>query len=288
MTECLSHVIPASATGVLAEGLTFPECPRWHGRALYCVDGPHILRIRPDGGGHAIFATLPTPMVLGLCFEADGSLLAVAAKDRIVWRIAADGVAAPWADLSGVTAHPLNEIIALPDGAGWLVGGMGFDPARGETPAATRLIHLRPDLSAAMVGPEVVFPNGMGWIAPDRLLVAESFAARLSVVAYCGQGQLGARQTLCDVAGEGGHPDGLWAMGDGTAWYADAWLGTLARIDAAGRRLAVLRLPYPHALACCPDATGTRLFVAASAMMPGPDRDFAGKGAILAIDLTAL
>lgn len=265
---------------VLVDGLDLPECPRWHDGYLYWVNGPRIGRKRLSGTAE-IFAELPTPMVLGLAFDADGSLLANAAKDRVVWRIDPSGRAERFADLSHLTEAPLNEIVALPDG-GWLIGSMGFDPAVTSEVAATRLIVLDERGSARLTGPDLVFPNGMGWIG-GKLLVAESFAGRLSLVDYAGAGEFGERRTIADPGFIGGHPDGVWTMNDDTAWYADAWRGVVSRIDASGKEQQSIKLPYPHALACCSDGKDERLFVAVTRMMPGPGRDFRGQGAVISI-----
>lgn len=259
--------------------------PRWRDGFVYCVDGPRIVRVRP-GSAAETYAQLPTPLVLGLCFLADGDLLAVAALDRKLYRVTKEREVVEFLDLGGIVSSPLNEILALPDG-GWLIGAMGFDPAKGEGPEPTRLIHVRPDLSSSLTGPDLVFPNGMGWLS-SRLVVAESFASRISLLAYGGNGQLGERRTLVDVATQGGHPDGLWPTSDGTVWYADAYLGTVTLVDQAGRSRQSHALPVKHAIACCLDDAERTLFVAAAEAMPAPGVAPAGRGCLLGLDLGGL
>lgn len=267
---------------VLINGLQFPESPRWaHGRA-WCVNGANIVSWHPTQGA-TVWAQLPTPLVLGLSFSQAHGLLAMAAVDRQILSVTDDGRhSTVWADLRAHLPALGNELLTLPDGT-VLIGGMGFDPGAGEPVRPTRLLHRGHDGTVRPVGPEVVFPNGMALLSNGDLVVAESFAGRVSRLRWQADGSLAALSPLLDRGPIGAHPDGLCVDADDAVWVADAHHGTVERLDAQGRTLQCLRLPVRHATSCALGGDdGRTLFITGTDAMPAPGQPPGPVGVLLA------
>jgi sugar lactone lactonase YvrE len=79
------------------------------------------------------------------------------------------------------------------------VGNFGFDLSRAE-PRATALVRVDPDGRAARVAEELLFPNGCVLSDDGRtLIVAETWAARLTEFAVDGDGMLSNQRTFAVV-----------------------------------------------------------------------------------------
>jgi sugar lactone lactonase YvrE len=210
---------------MLLEGLGFPEALRWREGALWFSDmfRSRVMRWVPgsepsvvlDGAGGG--PSVPG----GLGWLADGSLLVVDCTERRVLRVH-DGAVTVHADLSSLMSHSANDMHVDPDGTAW-VGGYGFDPENDE-PVPSPLVRVAPDGSLATTASVFVFPNGCERDATGALLVAETFADRVSL--------LSRDDTVTQRARfePGSGPDGLSIAPDGTVYVALAFVGALARL----------------------------------------------------------
>src|SRR5205823_13939854 len=129
----------------------------------------------------------------------DGGLL-VTGDERT--RQEPDGSMVPHADLTHLDDHRWNEIVV--DGRGNIyINGMGFRFGAEEfRPGIIALVT--PDGSARQVADGIAFPNGMV-ITPDNktLVVAESFAGKLTAFDIAADGGLSNRRVWADVGGDG-------------------------------------------------------------------------------------
>jgi sugar lactone lactonase YvrE len=233
------------ATATSLEQLGFPESLRWHEGALVLSDmfrsrviewvpgqEPRVLLDRARGGPE---------MPGGIGWLPDGSMLVVDCLERRVLRVRDNGVSVH-ADLSGLLAHPANDMIVDPDGTAW-VGGYGFDP-QSETPVASPLWRVAPDGSVAPSTARYVFPNGGDRRRDGRLLIAETFADRVSV-------DLGDRTEVELALPPGSGPDGISIAPDQTLYVALAFTGALVAVDLriadpTARALHLVHQPEPE------------------------------------------
>lgn len=121
--------------------------------------------------------------------------------------------------------HSANDMHVDPDGTAW-VGGYGFDPENDE-PVPSPLVRVAPDGAVSTTASVFIFPNGCERDASGALLVAETFADRVSLMSQGDSVTSRARF----AAGSG--PDGLAIAPDGTVYVALAFAGALARLAPA-------------------------------------------------------
>lgn len=205
-------------------GLGFPESLRWHDGALWCSDMFRSRVLRWTGGPAAEVvldeAGGGPSQPGGLGWLPDGTLLVVDCLERRVLALPVGG-AAPvvYADLRDHIDRPANDMHVDPDGTAW-VGSYGFDPET-EAPRPVTLVRVDPDGSIGRSRRSFVFPNGMERDAAGSLVVAETFADRVTVVSPDGS----TVSALPLPPGSG--PDGLSIGPDGTIHVALAFAGTV-------------------------------------------------------------
>jgi len=246
---------PLAVEPAVLEGLGFPEALRWHDGALWFSDmfRSRVMRWQPDdldrpaenvldveGGG----PTMPG----GLGWLPDGSLLVVDCIERRVLRVATgSGAVSVHADLVGVMTHSANDMHVDPDGTAW-VGGHGFDPEHDE-PVPSPLVRVAADGATSVTASGFVFPNGCERDASGALLVAETFADR--VTSFSRENGLTLRAQLPSGSG----PDGLSIAPGGTVYVALAFAGELVALPVATDSDASPRLIYrPEPLGIGPGA----------------------------------
>ncbi len=230
-------------------GLGFPEALRWRAGALWFSDmfRSRVLRWVPGSAVEVVLdqATGAPTQPGGLGWLPDGTLLVVDCLERRVLSLA-PGASAPqvYADLARQIDRPANDLHVDPDGTAW-VGSYGFGPGS-EAPRAVALVRISADGSVGRSEPSFVFPNGMERDPGGALVVAETFADRVTIVPPDG----GATTTLQLEAGSG--PDGLSIGADGTIHVALAFAGAVVALrpgdsDARGgfARPHVIHRPEP-------------------------------------------
>ncbi|MET7966499.1 SMP-30/gluconolactonase/LRE family protein [Micromonospora sp. NPDC005305] len=115
------------------------------------------------------------------------------------------------------------------------VNTIGFDfPAGDYRPGAVALVP--PDGAARLVADDLAFPNGMV-LTPDggTLIVAESYAGRLTAYDVAADGSLGGRRFWAAVPDSA--PDGICLDAAGAVWYGDVPNRCAVRVAEGGRVL---------------------------------------------------
>ncbi|MGD0451955.1 MAG: SMP-30/gluconolactonase/LRE family protein [Solirubrobacteraceae bacterium] len=233
----------------IAEGLAFPEAPRWHADALWFSDmhGHEVLRLDGDGAIASVAEVPECPSGLG--FLPDGRLLVVSMHDRRVLRLDEDGLH-QHADLSSLAAWHCNDMCVDALGRAY-VGNFGDGSAPPAPPAPTVLILVEPDGSTRVAAKDLLFPNGAA-ITPDggTLIVAETRAApgRLTAFSIEPDGTLSERRTLVSFAG-GELPDGIALDAELGIWVALPFSDEVVRVDAQGSIDRRLAFANPYAVA---------------------------------------
>jgi sugar lactone lactonase YvrE len=223
----------------LMTGLVLGESPRWHDDRLWFSDwgAQEIIAVDLDGESEVILRVSSFPFCID--WLADGRLLVVSARDRRLLRRESDGSLVTHADLSSLSDRPWNDIVV--DGRGnAYVGNIGFDFPSGEF-APGILAMVRPDGSARQIADGVAFPNGMV-VTPDNstLIVAESYAARLTAFDIATDGSLSNRRVWAELPG--GAPDGICLDAENAIWYADVPNKRCVRVREGGEVLQTINL----------------------------------------------
>jgi len=228
-----------SAAEVLMEGVVFGESPRWHDGRLWFSDwgANQVIALGADGS-HEVVVTVPSfPMCID--FLPDGRLLVVDSAQRRLLRHEPDGSLVPHADLSEVSRKPWNDIVVDDQGNAY-VNNIGFDFPAGEV-APGFVVLVTPEGSVRQVADDLAFPNGMA-ITPDgrTLIVAESYANRLTAYDIGADGGLSNRRVWADTPGD--HPDGICMDAGGAVWYADVGHQHCVRVLEGGEVMATVEL----------------------------------------------
>jgi sugar lactone lactonase YvrE len=257
---------------ILHEGFGMGESPRWHdGRLWFASWGSNeIIAVNPDGtaevvgpgGGGAGWATSWLP---------DGRML-VTGPELI--RVEPDGSRVRHADLGHISPHGWSELTV--DGRGnAYVNSLNFDFARfeellgsGQAPGKVALVSA--DGEVREVADGLAFPNGMV-VTPDNrtLIVAESFARRLTAFDIEGDGSLSNRRVWAEVTG-----DGICLDAEGAVWTSDVVPGQggfCLRVREGGEVLDRIEVDRPVYACMLGGGNGTTLFMVAQQWL-GPER----------------
>jgi sugar lactone lactonase YvrE len=259
-------------TRVLLDGLGMGESPRWHEGRLWfsnwgsdeivAVDLDGNSEVVGRGGGGAGWAVE---------WLLDGRMLISGGE---LMRVEPDGSRVRHADLSHVSPYGVSEIAV--DGRGnAYVNTINFDfadfnevIASGQAPG--KIAVVTPDGKAREVADGLAFPNGMV-VTPDNatLIVAESFARRLTAFDIIADGSLSNRRVWADVTG-----DGICLDADGAVWTSDVGPGdggVCLRVREGGEVLDRIELDGPCYACMLGDDDGRTLFMVVAKWF-GPDR----------------
>jgi sugar lactone lactonase YvrE len=244
MTPAIEHIgVPQS----LAEGLGWPESPRWHSGTLWFTDAHkfRLMKWSPSEGLQVVAEVPGRPAGLG--FFPDGRMLLATALDRKLWWVAIDGTLSLAVDLSGHVKGLLNDMIVDARGRAW-VGDTGFDLLKGEPQVPGSLLSWCPGEDVRIAAQDVLFPNGLA-VPPsgDQLFLAETFGNRVSVFELAADGGLSGRRVHASLIGR---PDGMCLDADGGLWVALLWDGKFQRIDSQGRVTHEISLQGERAISC--------------------------------------
>ncbi len=223
----------------LLTDLALGESPRWHrGRLWLCDWGANEILAVDPAGKREVIATIPS---VPFCIDwlPDGRLLVVSGGESQLLCREPDGSFVTYADLTGLSTYPWNEIVV--DGRGnAYVNTIGFDFPDGEfAPGIMALVT--PEGAVREVADGVAFPNGMV-VTPDNatLILAESYGNRLTAFDITADGSLANRRTWADL--DGGYPDGICLDAAGAIWYADVPNQRCVRVREGGEVLQTVAL----------------------------------------------
>jgi sugar lactone lactonase YvrE len=178
------------------------------------------------------------------------------------------------ADLSGISPYGWSEITV--DGRGnTYVNTINFDFAEfnevlGSGKATGKIALVTPGRAAREVAADLAFPNGMV-VTPDNttLIVAESFARRLTAFDIAPEGTLSNRRVWADVTG-----DGMCMDAEGAVWCSDVGpdQGSVCqRVREGGEVLDRIELDRPCYACMLGGEDGRTLFMVVAKWF-GPDR----------------
>jgi sugar lactone lactonase YvrE len=223
----------------LMTGIAFGESPRWHDDRLWFSDWgtQEIIAVDLEGESEIIVRVPSFPFCID--FLPDGRLLIVSASDRLLLRREPDGPLVTHADLSTLSEHPWNDIVVDARGNAY-IGNIGFDFPEAQFAPGT-LALVTPDGSARQVADGVAFPNGIV-VTPDNstLIVAESYANRLTAFDITADGSLSNRRMWAELGG--GVPDGICLDAEGAVWYGDVPNKRCVRVREGGEVLQTIAL----------------------------------------------
>jgi len=224
----------------VADGLRFPEGPRWHDGRLWFSDmhGMEVRSLDPDTGAQRVELEVPG-QPSGLGWRPDGTLLVVSMTDRRLLAVR-DGRAEEVADLSGVAPHHCNDMVVDARGNAY-VGNFGFDLHDPDADQrTTSLVLVTVDGEVRVVADELFFPNGCV-ITPDgdTLVVGESFSGWLTAFSIAGDGSLHDRREWAKV--RGAVPDGICLDAEGAVWMASPISHQVLRVAEGGEVLDEVR-----------------------------------------------
>jgi sugar lactone lactonase YvrE len=241
---------------VFATGLQMGESPRWHDGRLWVCDWVAGEVVSYDGAGTPRVELTMTGLPFSIDWLPDGR--AVLTSTEGVVAAGADGTLTPY----GAGGQAWNEIVVDPAG-NTFVNAAGFDLMGGEEPRAGFVWVVRPDGTSEQVADGVWFPNGMA-VTPDggTLLVAESYAHRLTAFDIAADGALSGRRVWADL-GEAA-PDGICLDAEGAAWYADVPHQQCVRVAEGGEVLEVVRADRGCFACMLGDEDGRTLYVVAN------------------------
>jgi sugar lactone lactonase YvrE len=241
---------------VLLSGLAYVESPRWHDDRLWFAHwgAGEIIAVDLDGVSEVVG---DGPPGLGWSMEwlPDDRLLVTGEG---LMRREPDGSMVQHADLSALS-DDWNELVVDGRGNIYVNGRCDFDPGEGDPPGIIALVT--PDGSVRQVADAIAFPNGM-IVTPDNstLIVAESFAGRLTAFDIAADGSLSNRR----VWAEGIGPDGNCLDAEGAVWTQMFTGNACVRVREGGQVLETIELDRSPFACMLGGPDGRTLFILAA------------------------
>lgn len=269
----MSHVVQT-----LVPKLAFPEGPRWHDGKLWFSDIHGLDITATDTGGRTEKIGTIAESPSGLGWTTDGKLLVVSMNNRKLLRQEPSGFVVH-ADLASLAKGPCNDMVVAPTGRAY-VGNFGYDLWNGAARAPATIIKVEPDGSASIAAADLEFPNG-SVITPDgkHLIVAESYANRLTKFDIAADGTLTNRKLFADLPGV--VPDGICLDAEGAIWVGHARAPQCLRVFEGGRIDTIVHTGEGHHVyACMLGGAERKTLYLCTSEVRGPESATARKGRI--------
>jgi sugar lactone lactonase YvrE len=239
--KCTMSKSSAPKMQTLLTGLMIGESPRWHEDRLWLSNWGMQEIIAVDLKGKSeVIVRVQTTIPFCIDWLPNGRLLIVSGREGLLLRREPEGSLVTYADLSRLSDRSWNEIVV--DGrCNAYINSIGFDLLAGEEFAPGIVALVTPDGSARQVADGLSFPNGM-IVTPDNstLIVAESYAKRLTAFDIAANGSLSNRRVWADLAD--GVPDGICLDAENAIWYADVPNKRCVRVREGGEVLQSIDL----------------------------------------------
>ena len=293
---------------LLADGLFFPEGPRWRtagmlppaaagsagdGRLFYSdILGKKVMALGLDGGLEEI-AEVPG-MPSGLGWLPDGTLVVVSVADGRLLAVR-DGELKEIADMMAVTGNICNDMVIDAEGRAYIGSPAdGWDestiPNPGNMQGFGHVVLVRQEgdrFESRIAADRVTCPNG-ACITPDgkTLVFAESIAFRLTAFDIAEDGSLVNRRPWADL---GAPPDGICMDEEGCVWAALCYYefggpGGYVRIREGGEIADRIDVEGYSAYACTLGGPEMKTLFLCESKVLGQER-FPGDGRIRAVDV---
>jgi sugar lactone lactonase YvrE len=222
----------------VAGGFVFAEGPRWHDGRLWVAD-QHAHRVFSiSTAGEVTIVLELDDLPSGLGFLPDGSLLVACMRSQRVLRRGLDGGVTTHAELAGLGAGWLNDMVVDTTGRAYLDFNRGRLYGRvPDEPDAIALVD--PDGRPRLVAGDLRSPNGMA-VTEDggTLVVAEFRGNRLLAFEIGSDGSLTQRRTFAEL---GSNPDGICLDAEAAAWLGSPNTAEFLRVREGGE--VVQRVP---------------------------------------------
>jgi len=216
---------------LLIDGLTFPECGRWHESKLWFsdVDEGRIKTLDLEGRCDTV-VEIPG-FAAGLGWAPNGDLLVVGASEHKVFRWDGSGLS-EYADLGGLGQTFFNDMVARGNGDVY-VGTISHDLLSDAEPTPASIALVQSDGTSRLVADGLALPNGMV-ITPDgrTLICGETLGARYTAFDIEEDGTLSNARLWAQVPGE--TPDGCCIDADGGIWFASFASRSVVRVLPGG------------------------------------------------------
>jgi sugar lactone lactonase YvrE len=241
----------------LLDGIQFGEQPRWHDGRLWLSDWGtrEVIAVDLDGNSDVILRAPSFPCCVG--WLPDGRLLVVSGQEGLVLRRELDGSLVTHGDLRATSDPPAgNELVVDRRGNAYVNGGQVL----GESSATGIIALMTPDGAVRLVADGLAFPNGMLIMPNGRtLIVAESYAKRLTAFEIAEDGSLSDRRVWADLGH--GVPDGICADAENAVWYADVPNRCCVRVRIGGEVLQRIDLGHGGFACALGGPSGDTLFI---------------------------
>src|SRR5262249_14819557 len=157
-----------------------------------------VIAVDLDGKSEVILRAPSFPCCVD--WLPDGRLLVVSGREGLLLRREPDGTLVTYGGLERASRPAAGDELGVGGRGNAYVNGGGFDRMAGETSAPGVVVLVAPDGSARRVADGLAFPNGM-LVTPDNatLIVAESYAKRLTAFTISADGSLSGRRVWASI-----------------------------------------------------------------------------------------